>query len=107
MNVGGKALTNFLKEVVSYRAWNLMDATFTMEHVKESLGLCSGDVLADLEVARWHCLTPPSCCIIHMYSKEPSSSSPVHSSLSSLAGLRGGAQKERERELVPVRIRPP
>lgn len=25
MNVGGKLLTNYLKEVVSYRQWNMMD----------------------------------------------------------------------------------
>lgn len=25
LNVGGKLLTNYLKEVVSYRQWNMMD----------------------------------------------------------------------------------
>ena len=25
LNVGGKLLTNYLKEVISYRQWNMMD----------------------------------------------------------------------------------
>ncbi|CAI5497631.1 unnamed protein product [Closterium sp. Naga37s-1] len=37
MNVGGKALTNVLKEAVSYRAWNMMDETLIMDHAKEQL----------------------------------------------------------------------
>ncbi|BBN03542.1 actin-related protein 6 [Marchantia polymorpha subsp. ruderalis] len=52
MNLGGKALTNYLKELVSYRAWNMMDETYIMEDVKEKLCLCSLDTAADLDVAR-------------------------------------------------------
>ncbi|CEQ39373.1 SPOSA6832_00899, partial [Sporobolomyces salmonicolor] len=35
IDVGGKLLTNYLKELVSYRHWYMMDQTSTMEHAKE------------------------------------------------------------------------
>ena len=31
VNLGGKALTNYLKELVSYRQWNMMDEYVLME----------------------------------------------------------------------------
>ena len=37
VNLGGKALTNYLKELVSYRQWNMMDEYVLMEDVKEKL----------------------------------------------------------------------
>lgn len=52
IDLGGKALTNYLKELVSYRAWNVMDETYIMDDVKEKLCYCSLDVAADLETAR-------------------------------------------------------
>ncbi|CAM6110684.1 unnamed protein product [Calypogeia fissa] len=52
LNLGGKALTNFMKELVSYRAWNMMDETYIMEDVKEKLCFVSLDIPADLVVAR-------------------------------------------------------
>jgi hypothetical protein len=33
VNIGGKLLTNYLKEVVSYRQWNMMDEFKLMEQV--------------------------------------------------------------------------
>lgn len=52
INLGGKALTNYLKELVSYRAWNVMDETYTMEDVKEKLCFVSLDIERDLNIAR-------------------------------------------------------
>lgn len=52
INLGGKALTNYLKELVSYRAWNVMDETYIMEDVKEKLCFCSLDIVRDLTIAR-------------------------------------------------------
>eukprot|EP00271_Cylindrocystis_brebissonii_P004517 TRINITY_DN16211_c0_g1_i1.p1 TRINITY_DN16211_c0_g1~~TRINITY_DN16211_c0_g1_i1.p1 ORF type:complete len:478 (-),score=75.71 TRINITY_DN16211_c0_g1_i1:438-1871(-) len=52
LNLGGKALTNHLKELVSYRAWNMMDETFLMEDVKERVCFVSMDVPQDLRLAR-------------------------------------------------------
>lgn len=52
IDLGGKALTNYFKELVSYRAVNMMDETFIMDDVKEKLCFISLDVARDLEVAR-------------------------------------------------------
>lgn len=53
LDLGGKALTNYLKELVSYRAVNVMDETFIMDDVKEKLCFVSLDVARDLQVARY------------------------------------------------------
>ncbi|KAJ9538958.1 hypothetical protein OSB04_031691 [Centaurea solstitialis] len=52
MDLGGKALTNYLKELVSYRSINVMDETFLMDDVKETLCFVSSDVARDLRIAR-------------------------------------------------------
>ncbi|KAL3642960.1 Actin-related protein 6 [Castilleja foliolosa] len=54
MDLGGKALTNYLKELVSYRSVNVMDESFIMDDVKEKLCLVSLDVQRDLKIARKH-----------------------------------------------------
>ncbi|OMO57762.1 Actin-related protein [Corchorus olitorius] len=54
IDLGGKALTNYLKELVSYRAVNVMDETFLMDDVKEKLCFVSLDVERDLQIARKH-----------------------------------------------------
>jgi len=51
INVGGKALTNYLKEVVSFRSMNMMDETYLMECVKDELSFVSSDVRHDLKLA--------------------------------------------------------
>lgn len=33
LNIGGKLLTNYLKELVSYRQWNMMDEFLLMNQV--------------------------------------------------------------------------
>lgn len=52
IDLGGKALTNYLKELVSYRSVNVMDETFLMDDVKEKLCFVSLDVSRDLQIAR-------------------------------------------------------
>jgi len=52
MDVGGKLLTNQLKEVVSYRQWNMMDETFIMGHAKEACCYVSTKFITDLEICR-------------------------------------------------------
>ncbi|KAA3476897.1 actin-related protein 6-like [Gossypium australe] len=52
IDLGGKALTNYLKELVSYRSINVMDETFLMDDVKEKLCFVSLDVETDLQIAR-------------------------------------------------------
>lgn len=52
INVGGKLLTNYLKEAVSYRQWNMMDQTHLMNHIKERLCFVSLNFLSDMEKAK-------------------------------------------------------
>ncbi|OWM65935.1 hypothetical protein CDL15_Pgr015360 [Punica granatum] len=52
IDLGGKALTNYLKEMVSYRAINVMDESFIMDDVKEKLCFVSLDVERDLQLAK-------------------------------------------------------
>ncbi|CAN0353439.1 unnamed protein product [Pylaiella littoralis] len=52
LNVGGKLLTNYLKEVISYRQWNMMDEFEIMQDAKDSLSYVSLDLDADLKAAR-------------------------------------------------------
>jgi len=48
VNVGGKLLTNFLKETISYRAWNMMEETHLMEDIKKRLCYVSLDFLGEM-----------------------------------------------------------
>jgi actin-related protein 6 len=50
--VGGKLLTNQLKELVSYRQWNMMDETFIVNDVKEKCCFVSENFKRDLEICR-------------------------------------------------------
>ncbi|KAJ7142229.1 actin-like protein ARP6 [Mycena epipterygia] len=52
LDVGGKLLTNQLKELVSFRQWNMMDETYIMNHVKEICCFVTQDFKKDLETCR-------------------------------------------------------
>ncbi|KAK7046506.1 actin-related protein Arp6 [Favolaschia claudopus] len=52
LDVGGKLLTNQLKELVSFRQWNMMEETFIMNHVKETCCFVSQDFKKDIEICR-------------------------------------------------------
>lgn len=52
IDVGGKLLTNHLKELVSYRQWNMMDQTYIMDDVKEKCCYVSPTFRADMELSR-------------------------------------------------------
>ena len=49
LNIGGKFLTNYLKEVISYRHYNMMEETYLINKVKESCCFISQDFSADLD----------------------------------------------------------
>ena len=49
LNLGGKALTNYLKELVSFRQWNMMDESVLIEDVKEKMCYVADDALVELE----------------------------------------------------------
>ncbi|KAG6447249.1 actin-related protein 6 [Manduca sexta] len=52
VDVGGKVLTNHLKEVLSYRQLNVMDETYVINQVKEDSCFVSMDFMNDMEIAR-------------------------------------------------------
>ncbi|KAJ2484074.1 Actin- protein 6, partial [Coemansia sp. RSA 2320] len=52
VDVGGRMLTSYLKEAVSFRQWDMMDETYIMNAVKEKCCFVSSDFYSDLEAAR-------------------------------------------------------
>ena len=52
IDVGGKLLTNHLKELVSFRQWNMMDETYVVNDIKEACCYVSLDFARDLELCR-------------------------------------------------------
>ena len=52
LDVGGKLLTNHLKEIVSYRQLNVLDETYVMNQVKEEACFVSQDLYSDMSIAR-------------------------------------------------------
>ncbi|KAI0057804.1 actin-related protein Arp6 [Artomyces pyxidatus] len=64
IDVGGKLLTNQLKELVSFRQWNMMDETHIMNDVKESCCYVTSQFAADIEATR---ANPKSNTILQEY----------------------------------------
>ncbi|TPX46715.1 hypothetical protein SeMB42_g01858 [Synchytrium endobioticum] len=52
INIGGKLLTNHLKELISFRQWNMMDETYVINEVKEMCCFISTDFNVDLKTAQ-------------------------------------------------------
>ncbi|KAJ2910624.1 Actin- protein 6 [Coemansia aciculifera] len=52
VDVGGRMLTSYLKETVSFRYWDMMDETYIMNAVKEKCCFVSSDFYRDLEATR-------------------------------------------------------
>ncbi|XP_049579355.1 actin-related protein 6 isoform X1 [Syngnathus scovelli] len=52
INVGGKLLTNHLKEIISYRQLHVMDETHVINQVKEDVCFVSQDFYRDMAVAQ-------------------------------------------------------
>jgi len=48
INVGGKVLTNHLKEIISFRTWNMMEETFLVNIIKERTCFVSLDFVKDM-----------------------------------------------------------
>ena len=48
LDIGGKLLTNYLKETISYRQLNLMDEFLVCEQIKEAACYCSIDYKSDM-----------------------------------------------------------
>ncbi|CAH1798890.1 unnamed protein product [Owenia fusiformis] len=52
INVGGKVLTNHLKEVISYRQLMVMDETYVMNQLKEDVCYVSTQFWKDMDIAK-------------------------------------------------------
>lgn len=52
IDVGGKALTNYLKDIISYRQINVMDETYVVNQLKEDCCYVSTEFWKDLEIAK-------------------------------------------------------
>ncbi|XP_071791949.1 actin-related protein 6-like [Asterias amurensis] len=52
MNIGGKVLTNHLKEIISYRQLHVMDETYVMNQVKEDVCFVSQNFYGDMKTAK-------------------------------------------------------
>lgn len=52
IDVGGKVLSNHLKEVVSYRQINVMDETYVINQAKEDCCFVSQDFYSDVAIAK-------------------------------------------------------
>ncbi|KAH7939283.1 actin-related protein 6 [Rhipicephalus sanguineus] len=54
INLGGKALTNHLKDIISYRQLHVMDETYVMNQVKEDACFVSTSFNEHMKIARKH-----------------------------------------------------
>ncbi|KAI7818727.1 actin family [Gamsiella multidivaricata] len=52
INVGGKLLTNHLKEIISFRYWNMMDETHLVNEVKEACCYVSDNFWEELDICK-------------------------------------------------------
>jgi actin-related protein 6 len=49
LEIGGRFMTNYLKELVSIRSYNMMDETYTIDKMKEDISFVSDNFSEDLE----------------------------------------------------------
>ncbi|GAB0090262.1 Actin-related protein 6 [Sergentomyia squamirostris] len=52
IDIGGKVMTNHLKEIVSYRQLNVMDESYVINQVKEDSCFVSQDFMEDMKIGR-------------------------------------------------------
>lgn len=53
IDVGGKLLTNHLKELASFRQWNMMNETHIVNDIKETCCYVSTDFRQDMEASQY------------------------------------------------------
>ena len=64
IDIGGKVMTNHLKEIISYRQLMVMEESFVINQVKEDACFVSQDFYADMEMAKKR---PPENKIVKEY----------------------------------------
>ena len=53
INLGGKHLTNYLKEIISYRQLMVMDETYVVNQIKEEMCYVAVDFDNEMDLAKW------------------------------------------------------
>lgn len=61
IDVGGKLLTNHLKEIVSYRQLHVLDETCVINHVKEDTCYVAGDFNSEMDISHRKMLNSVRC----------------------------------------------
>ncbi|RWS04395.1 actin-related protein 6-like protein [Dinothrombium tinctorium] len=84
IDVGGKALTNHLKDIISYRQLHVLDETFVMNQCKEDCCFVSTDYFKDLETCKTknnHIIRdyvlPDFTVLKRGYVRDPNDSTPI------------------------------
>jgi actin-related protein 6 len=57
--MGGKIMTNFLKEIISFRYWDMMHETVLINAMKEQLCYVARDFAAEMRLTK---SAPPCGC---------------------------------------------
>lgn len=52
LNVGGKLLTNYLKEIISFRHYDIMEEFFLADQIKKSCFFVSSNFNDDIEISK-------------------------------------------------------
>ena len=73
LDVGGNVLTHYLKEQISYRAWNMMDEAYLVNHIKERMCYVSDDVAVELERGRRDRPHAPQSYVLPTYTESAAS----------------------------------
>ncbi|XP_054160563.1 actin-related protein 6-like [Oppia nitens] len=84
IDVGGKALTNHLKDIISYRQLNVLDETYVVNQMKEDCCYVSNQFWKDLEISRTRknsivrdYILPDYTIIKRGYVRNPEDKSPI------------------------------
>lgn len=107
LSLGGKALSNLLKELVSYRSLNMMEeGLLLMDAIKEAVCFVSADALVDLAAAqsrasphRLEYVLPDGVTNLTGYARRPGEG--VQPGSSAAAGGKQQQQQQQQRQYSP------
>lgn len=107
IDIGGKLLTNHLKEIVSFRHWDVMEHTYVMNEVKEACCYVSNSFAEDLEACQcayipaeriWYLTDKYTGCILARIPSFRSTSFPTSAQIGEVISVKGQTQGPR----IPV-----
>ena len=108
-NIGGKLMSNFLKETVSYRHYNMMDEFFLVNQIKEKLCYVSMDFSRDLQLCqsrrnpiRREYILPNGSNILHGHVKGEEDAVASSAATTSIASAASAASETSSSSSAPV-----